>query len=155
MNSNHHDWQQVMEEEYKSLVENDTWELTLLPKDCQVIGSRWVYKIKQNGNGMIEQFKAHFIVKGYSQDYGVDYDETFLPVFKLTSLRILLAIGAMLNLEIHQMDVKTAFLNGDIDMELYIHQPQGYEQRNDKGNELVCKLHKGLYGLKQAVCLWN
>ena len=94
------------------------------------------------------------MAKGYSQDYGVDYDETFSPVFKLTSLRILLVIGATLNLKIHQMDVKTAFLNGDIDTELYVRQPQGYEQYNGK-NELVCKLRKGLYSLKQAARLWN
>ena len=94
------------------------------------------------------------MAKGYSQDFGVDYDETFSPVFKLTSLRILLAIGAKYNYEIHQMDFKTAFLNGDVDIKLYVLQPQGYElYHNEK--ELVCRLCKGLYGIKQAVRLWN
>ena len=94
------------------------------------------------------------MAKGYSQDFGVDYDETFSPVFKLTSLRILLAIRAKYDYEKHQMDVKTAFLNGDVNTELYIYQPQGYELY-DNGKDLVCRLRKGLYGIKQVVRLWN
>src|SRR5678815_3362577 len=134
-----------MDEEYASLIENDTWEIVPLPKGRQAIGSRWIYKVKQHSDGSVERFKACFVAKGYSQKYGVDYDETFSPVFKLTSLRILLSIGAIFNLEIHQMDVKMAFLNGEVDTELYVEQPQGYE-RQEHGTKLVCKLCKGLYG---------
>ena len=94
------------------------------------------------------------MAKGYSQDFGVDYDETFSPVFKLTSLRILLAIGAKYDYEIHQMDIKTAFLNGDVDTKLYILQPQGYKLYDNR-KKLVCRLRKGLYGIKQAARLWN
>src|SRR5262249_14113313 len=103
-----------------------------------------------------ERYKARFVAKGYSQAYGLDYDETFSPVFKLTSLRILLAIGATYDLEIKQMDVKTAFLNSDIDTELYVEQSKGYKRKdNESDKELVCKLKKELYGIKQAACLWN
>ena len=93
------------------------------------------------------------MTKGCSQEFGIDYDETFSLVFKLTLLRILLAIRAKYNYKIHQIDIKTAFLNGDIDMELYVHQLQGYELYDDKQNELICKLHKGLYSIKQVARL--
>ena len=140
-----------MDEEYQSLIENQTWELTTLPKDQHTIPTRWLFKIKHRSDGSIERFKARLVAKGYAQSQGIDYDETYSPVFKLTSLQILLSIGATYDLEIHQMDVKTAFLNGDIDTDIYIEQPQGYQQNSNQ----VCKLKKGLYGLKQAPRLWN
>lgn len=144
-------WKQAMDEEYQSLLENKTWKLTKLPSNCTTIPTRWLFKVKHKGDGTIERYKARLVAKGFAQYHGTDYDETYSPVFKLTSLRILLSIGAMLDLEIHQMDVKTAFLNGEIDTDLYINQPQGYQQNPD----LVCKLQKGLYGLKQSPRLWN
>jgi hypothetical protein len=140
-----------MKEEYNSLIEDRTWNLTELPKGHNLIDVRWLYKIKQNPDGTIERFKARLVAKGYSQHYGIDYDETYSPVYKLASLRTILSIGATLDLEIHQMDVKTAFLNGEIDTEIYIRQPPGFEKR---GN-LVCRLNKGIYGLKQSPRLWN
>jgi hypothetical protein len=144
-------WKNAMKEEYNSLIENRTWNLTELPKGHNLIDVRWLYKIKQNPDGTIERFKARLVAKGYSQHYGIDYDETYSPVYKLASLRTILSIGATLDLEIHQMDVKTAFLNGEIDTEIYIRQPPGFEKR---GN-LVCRLNKGIYGLKQSPRLWN
>ena len=145
-----------MDEEYTSLIENKTWDIVPLPKGRQAIGSQWIYKVKQHSDGSVERFKARFVAKGYSQEHGVDYDETFSPVFKLTSLQILLSISAIHDLEIHHMDVKMAFLNGEVDSEIYVEQPQGYELRNGQpGAKLVCKLKKGLYGLKQAARLWN
>jgi hypothetical protein len=144
-------WKEVMKEEFNSLIENRTWQLTKLPSNCSTIPTRWLYKIKYNGDGSIERYKARLVAKGFAQHYGIDYDETYSPVFKLTSLRILLSIGAIYDLEIHQMDVKTAFLNGDIDTDIYIDQPEGFRQHPHH----VCKLQKGLYGLKQSPRLWN
>jgi hypothetical protein len=144
-------WKMAMDEEYNSLIENNTWKLTKLPPECSTIPTRWLFKIKHKGDGTIERYKACLVAKGFAQHYGIDYDETYSPVFKLTSLRILLSIGATLDLEIHQMDVKTAFLNGEIDTDIYIEQPQGYETKPNH----VCKLQKGLYGLKQSPRLWN
>lgn len=116
-----------------------------------MIPGKWIYKVKQTVDGKVDKYKARFVAKGYAQTYGVDYEETYLPVFKLTLLRILLSIGVILDLEIHQMDVKTAFLNGDIDTEVYIEQLKGFGM----GEDLVCKLKKSLYGLKQSPHLWN
>jgi transposase InsO family protein len=148
-------WHEAMTSEYESLIENRTWDLVPLPEDKEPIGSRWVYKIKQKADGSVERYKARFVAKGFSQHQGIDYDETFSPVFKLASLRTILSIGATLDLEMEQMDVKTAFLNGDIDAEVYVEQPQGFE-RGDKDNvKLYCRLNKGLYGLKQAARIWN
>ena len=144
-------WKHAMNEEYASLLENETWELTHLPPNRTVIDTRWIYKVKHTSDGNIDRYKARLVAKGYAQHHGVDYEETYSPVYKLASLRTILSIGATLNLEIHQLDVKTAFLNGEIDTEIYVKQPQGYEQDRD----LVCKLKKGLYGLKQAPRLWN
>ena len=146
-------WQTAMNEEYQSLIENNTWKLTKLPPECSTIPTRWLFKIKHRSDGTIERYKARLVAKGFAQHYGIDYDETYSPVFKLTSLRILLSIGAMLDLEIHQMDVKTAFLNGEIDTDIYIDQPEGF--RHPKHPQHVCKLQKGLYGLKQSPRLWN
>ena len=143
-------WKKAMDEEYNSLIENNTWELVDRPKDRPVIPVRWLYRIKQDENGRITRYKARFVAKGYAQMYGIDYDETFSPVFKLSSLRIILSIGASLDLEIEQMDMITAFLNGDVDKEIYVEQPEGYKKNNK-----VCKLRWSLYGLKQSPHLWN
>ena len=146
-----HHWKNAMNDEHASLLENNTWELTTLPPNQNIIPTRWLYRIKYNSDGTINRYKARLVAKGFAQIYGMDYDETYAPVFKFTSLRTILTIGAIFNLEIHQMDVKTAFLNGDIDTEIYIEPPQGYRQKPDQ----VCKLRKGLYGLKQSPRLWN
>ena len=144
-------WRKAMDEEYDSLIENKTWSLVRLPSNRNAINVRWLFKIKQKGDGTIERYKARLVAKGFNQTYGVDYDETYAPVFKFTSLRTILTIGATLDMEIHQMDVKTAFLNGEIDTDIYINQPPGYE----KDTISVCKLNKGIYGLKQSPRLWN
>ncbi len=144
-------WKQAMDEEYTSLIKNKTWDLIKTPKDQNIINIWWLYRIKQKADGSIDHYKAWLITKGYTQEYGVDYDETYSPVFKFTSLWTILSIGVTLDFEIYQMDIKTAFLNGNIDTKMYIQQPPGYEQKLD----LVCKLQKGIYGLKQSPCLWN
>ncbi len=144
-------WKSTMDIKYQSLLENDTWDLTPLPPNCTMIDTWWLYQIKQTPEGKIKWYKAQLVTKGFAQNYGIDYDEMYSPVYKLVSLHIILAIGAILDLKIHQLNVKTAFLNGNINTKIYIKQPQGYE----KDPNLVCKLRKGIYGLKQSPQLWN
>jgi len=112
-----------------------------------------VFKIKQGANGEVERYKARLVARGFIQTYGVDYDETFAPVAKFTSIRCILALAALEDLKIHQMDVKTAFLNGELEEEIYMEQLQGFVHQG--GEHLVCKLHKSLYGLKQSPRAWN
>lgn len=126
-----------------------------LPKNNSLIKSRWTFKIKPGYNNKEKIYKARFVTKGFSQGVGVDFDETqvYAPVVKHDSLRILLSLAAVYDLELLQMDIKTAFLYGDLDEELYVQQPEGFVQ---PGNEdLVRRLIKPLYGLKQAPRKWN
>ena len=135
-----------MQEEIKSLYANDTWDLVSLPKGRKALPNKWVYKVKK-----IEgkpKYKARLVAKGYAQKEGIDFQEVFSPVVKMTTLRVLFALTAMLNLELYQMDVKIAFLHGDIDEEIYMKQPEGFVVPNKE--HLVCKLKRSLYGLKQA-----
>jgi hypothetical protein len=112
-----------------------------------------VFKIKQGANGEVERYKARLVARGFIQTYEVDYDETFVPVAKFTSIRCILALAALKDMKIHQMDVKTAFLNGELEEEIYMEQLQGFVHQG--GEHLVCKLHKSLYGLKQSPRAWN
>jgi hypothetical protein len=146
------EWKDAIESEYASLLKNDTWTLTPLPPNRKAIGNKWIFKIKHNADGSIQRYKARLVVKGFLQTQGVDFNETFAPVVKFTSIRCLLAIGTILDLEIHQMDVKTAFLNGELEEEIYMQQPEGLEKGSS--NKLVCKLNKAIYGLKQAPRAW-
>ncbi len=139
--------------EYHSLMKNKTWSLVPLPQGRTPVGSRWVFKLKRKADGSIDKFKARLVAKGYSQEFGLDYGETFSPVVRYTSIRILIAIANLLDLDLHQMDVQTAFLNGKLNEEVYMVQPEGFIQPGQEG--LVCKLHKSLYGLKQASRCWN
>ena len=127
--------------------------LVYLPEGRKAIDCRWVFKIKYNADGSVERHKARLVAKGYSQEPGLYYEETFSPVAKYTSIRSLLAISNQLDLEVHQMDVSTAFLNGELQEEIYMTQPQGYAK--DGEEELVCKLNKSIYGLKQSSRCWN
>ncbi|KAE8666843.1 hypothetical protein F3Y22_tig00112490pilonHSYRG00048 [Hibiscus syriacus] len=146
-------WRDAMDEEIKAIEKNDTWELTSLPKGHKAIGVKWVYKTKQNAKGEIERHKARLVAKGYSQKAGIDYDEVFAPVARLETIRLIISLAAQNKWKIQQMDVKSAFLNGVLEEELYIQQPSGYEV---KGHEdKVLKLKKALYGLKQAPRAWN
>lgn len=146
------EWKQAMDEEIQALQENGTWTLVTLPKGRKAIGSKWVFKTKLNKDGMVERYKARFCAKGFSQKEGIDYNETFAPVLKYKSLRIVLAIAAVKDYELNQMDVQTAFLNATIKEEVYMKQPEGYETG---GENVVCKLNKTLYGTKQAPHEWN
>jgi hypothetical protein len=138
-------WQLAIKSEMKSLLQNKTWDLVLRPKGKNIVSSKWVFKIKDNG-----QFKARMVARGFSQEYGLDYFETYAPVARFASLRLVLAIAAYHCLQIQQMDVDTAFLYGNLEEEIYMEQPEGYID----DSSLVCKLRKSLYGLKQAPRVW-
>ena len=146
-------WKDAMEKEMKSLSVNKVWDLVSLPKGKKVIGSKWVFKTKRNVDGNVERYKARLVAQGFSQKYGQDYDETFSPVVRFESLRMIIALSVQHSLKLHQMDVTTAFLNGELNDEVYMKQPEGYVV---KGKEnLVCKLKKSIYGLKQSPRCWN
>jgi transposase InsO family protein len=147
-------WERAMQEELDSIKANDTYALVPLPAGRQAIGSKWVYKVKRHADGSVDRFKARLVAKGYSQLYGIDFTETFAPVVRFSSLRAVLAIAAANDYEIHQMDVKTAFLNGDLDEDIYMEQPDGHRAAGDQA-DYVWKLQKSLYGLKQAGRAWN
>jgi hypothetical protein len=125
---------------------NNTWTLVPLPIDRKPVSCKWVFKIKQSANGEVEQYKARLVARGFTQTYGVDYNETFALVAKLTSIRCILALATLEDIKIHQMDVKTAFLNDELEEEIYMEQPQGFVHQG--GEHLVCKFHKSLYGFK-------
>ncbi|GJU81401.1 retrovirus-related pol polyprotein from transposon TNT 1-94 [Tanacetum coccineum] len=119
-------WKEAIDDEMDSLVSNNTWELSDLPPGSKAIGCRWVFRIKYHTDGSIQTFKARLVIQGFSQRQGVDYFDTYAPVARITSIRVLFALASIYNLPIHQMDVKTAFLNGDLDEEVYMKQPEGF-----------------------------
>jgi hypothetical protein len=144
------EWERSMLEEVNSLKQNKTWELVDPPRNRRVLSGKWVFKLKRGSHGEVIRHKSRWVVRGFTQEEGVDYDETFASVVKPMSYKALFAIGAALGLEIEQMDVKTAFLYGDIDHEIYVEQPHHMTD----GTPRVCKLRKALYGLKQAPRIW-
>ena len=146
-------WKQALEAEYSSLMNNETWELVPPPESSNIVGSKWVLKIKRDANGNIDRHKARLVAQGYSQTQGIDYEEVFFPVARYSSIRTLLALANEHNLEIHQMDVKTAFLNGSIEHDIYMTQPKGFVDPDHP--EYVFKLNKSIYGLKQSARCWN
>nr|GFB90230.1 hypothetical protein [Tanacetum cinerariifolium] len=127
---------------------NDTWELTTLPKGQKTIGVKWVYKAKKKATGEVEKYKARLVAKGYKQKHGIDYKEVFAHVARLEAIRMIIAIAAQHKWKIHQMDVKSAFLNGLLEEEVYVEQYEGYVAKGQEGK--VLRLKKALYGLKQA-----
>uniref|UniRef100_A0A2N9GKI3 Integrase catalytic domain-containing protein n=1 Tax=Fagus sylvatica TaxID=28930 RepID=A0A2N9GKI3_FAGSY len=140
-------WMEAMVEENESLSKNKTWELTELPKGKKPIGCKWVFKKKEAVSEKEgERFKARLVAKGYSQRHGIDYDEVFSPVVRHTSIRAVLALVADQDLELEQLDVKTAFLHGNLEEEIFMEQPEGFKQPGTEN--LVCRLKKSLYGLK-------
>lgn len=149
------DWDGAMSREYDSLIKNGTWDLELRPSNVNVIGSRWVFTIKRNERGEPVRYKARFVAKGFSQKFGYDVFETWAPVTTLTSIRCVLSLTAMFDWECVNMDVDTAFLNAPVSETIYVEQPEGFVEYGPKGEPLVCKLNKSLYGLKQSPRNWN
>jgi hypothetical protein len=146
-------WVLAMESEMQSICKNGTWELATLPPGQKAIGLKWIFKLKKNANGEVVKHKARLVAKGYVQQEGVDFDEVFAPVARLDTIRLILALAANRGWQVHHLDVKTAFLNGELEENVYIAQPEGYvEQGKEK---MVLKLSKALYGLKQAPRAWN
>ena len=119
-------WVDAMVQEYDSIVKNSAWEIVPRPVDKSVVGSRWIYKVKQVVDGSVEKYKARFLARGFSQIEGIDYGETFAPITRYSSIRSILALSAQMGWRIHQMDVKTMFLNGIIEEEVYIELPEGF-----------------------------
>ena len=120
-------WFEAMEEEMNSMKSNRVWDLVDLQPSYRTVGNKWVLNIKRKVDGTIDRYKARLVAKGYTQQKGIDYEETFLPVVRFASIRLILAIVARMELELYQMDVKTAFLNGELDEEIYMDQPLGFE----------------------------
>jgi len=139
-------WRDAMDEEIRSIEKNNTWELVSLPKGHKSIGVKWVYQAKKNAKGEIERYKARLVTKGYSQKAGIDYDEVFAPVAHLETIRLIVSLAAQQKWKIHHMDMKSTFLNGVIEEEVYIEQPLGYKVKGQE--DKVLKLNKALYGLK-------
>jgi hypothetical protein len=145
-------WKKAMVEEMDALDKNEAWDIVEFPAGRKSVGSKWLFKKKFNAQGKVEKYKARLVAKGYSQVEGIDFGEIFSPVAKLTSIRFLLSIVVAFDLEVEQMDVKTTFLHGDLEEEIYMKQPEGFVVKGKK--ELVCKLKKSLYGLKQSPRMW-
>ena len=146
-------WKEAINNEVESILQNHTWELVDLLPGSKPLGYKWIFKKKMKANGSIDKYKARLVIKGYKQKEGLDYFDTYSPVTRISSIRMLIAITAIHNLEIHQMDVKTAFLNGDLDEEIYMEQPEGFIFPSQE--KKFCRLVKSLYGLKQAPMQWH
>jgi hypothetical protein len=144
-------WELAMKDEMKSLISNNTWELAELPVGKKALHNKWVYRVKEEHNGS-KRHKARLVVKGFQQKEGIDYTDIFSPVVKLNTIRSVLSIVAAEGLHLEQLDVKTAFLHGDLDEEIYMQQPEGFSVKEKE--KLVCRLTKSLYGLKQAPRQW-
>lgn len=141
-------WEKAMNEEIGSIEKNNTWELSELPKGQKSIGVKWVYKTKLKKDGRVDKYKARLVAKGYKQEFGVDYKEVFAPVVRLDTVRLVLSMAAQNSLPVYQLDVKSAFLHGELEKEVYIDQPPGYAKQGHENQ--VYRLKKALYGLKQA-----
>ncbi|GJY70425.1 retrovirus-related pol polyprotein from transposon TNT 1-94 [Tanacetum coccineum] len=146
-------WREAIKSEIESILQNHTWELVDLPPGCKPLGYKWIFKKKMKADGTVDKYKARLVIQGFRQREGLDYFDTYSPVTRITSIRMIIAIAALRNLEIHQMDVKTAFLNGDLEEEIYMNQPEGFIAPGQEGK--VCRLVKSLYGLKQAPKQWH
>ncbi|GJV85994.1 zinc finger, CCHC-type containing protein [Tanacetum coccineum] len=131
-------WKEAINDEMDSIVKNNTWVLTDLPPGCRPLGCKWIFKKKLKVDGTVEKFKARMVTQGFKQKSGIDYFDTYAPVARISTIRLLIAMASIYNLIIHQTDVKTTFLNGDLDEEVYMNQPQGFIM---PGNEnKMCKL---------------
>ena len=148
------EWELAIKEEYESLMSNGAWELVEAPPGRNIVTCKWVFKVKRDAEGRVVRFKARLVARGFTQAYGVDYLETYSPVAKLTTYRVIFALAALEQWEVHGMDVITAFLLGLLDEEIFMVQPEGFERQGMKA-KMVCRLLRSIYGLKQASRVWN
>jgi len=148
----HSGWRDAMIDEINALDHNDAWDLVELPASKKAIGCKWVFTVKVNPDGSVARLKARLVAKGYAQTYGVDYSETFSLVAKVPSIRLFISLAATYDWVLHQLDVKNAFLHGDLHEEVYMEQPPGFVAQGESGR--VCKLRKSLYSLKQSPRAW-
>ena len=141
-----------MNAEFDALLRNGTWSLIVPPSTANIVGCRWVYKVKRKADGSIERFKARLVAKGFHQQEGVDFHETFSPVIRHSTIRIILSLAVTNHWQLQQVDIQNAFLHGNLEEEVYMVQPQGYVHPQFPNH--LCKLHKSIYGLKQAPRAW-
>ncbi|GJX40230.1 putative RNA-directed DNA polymerase [Tanacetum coccineum] len=153
LDSESNKWIDAINAEIKSMMDNMVWVLVDLPPNCKTVGSKWIFKKKTDVDGIVHTYKARLVEKSYTQLYGVDYEETFSPVTDIRAIRILISIATYYDYEIWQMDIKTTFLNGYLDEDIYMVQPEGFVDPNHPRK--VCKLQRSIYGLKQASRSWN
>ena len=145
-------WVESMHEELNQFVRNDVWEFATRPGGVHIIGTKWIFKNKTNEDGEIIRNKSRLVAQGYTQVEGIDFDESFTPVARLESIRILMSIACTVNFKLYQMDVKCAFLNGYLNEEVFVEQPKSFEDPHFLDH--VLRLKKALYGLKQAPRAW-
>jgi hypothetical protein len=147
-------WQDAMTEEYQPIMKNDVWDIVPRPEGKSVVTSKCIYKIKNEVDGSVEKYKARFVARGFSQVEGIDYEETFAPVARYTTICTIIALATSMGwtVGLHQIDVKTTFLNGEIEEKIYIEQPDGFVTHEKESH--VCRLKKALYGQKQAPRAW-
>jgi hypothetical protein len=146
------EWLSAMQSEFDALISNKTWTLCPRPLHQKVVRNKWVFKVKQKPDGSIDRYKAQLVAKGFDQTCGVDYHETFSPVIKPATVRLILALAVQFDWHIKQLDVSNAFLHGFLDEEVYMEQPLGFIDPTH--SDYVCRLHKSIYGLKQAPRAW-
>ncbi|KAG7599586.1 Reverse transcriptase RNA-dependent DNA polymerase [Arabidopsis suecica] len=147
------EWKEACEDEISSIIKNNTWNLVDLPAGAKPIGLKWVFKIKRNSDGIINKYKARLVAKGYVQKHGIDFDEVFAPVACIETIRFIVALAASNGWEVHHLDVKTAFLHGELKEVVFVTQPEGFVVSGSENK--VYKLNKALYGLRQAPRAWN
>jgi hypothetical protein len=145
-------WKDSMEESYQSIMQNDVSYVVPRPKEIFLVSSKWIYKTKHTVDGSIEKYEAKFVARGFSQKEGIDYEEIFSLVERYTSIKTILSLAAMMKWKVHQMDVKTTFLNGETKEEVYVEKPLGFETHERETH--VCRLKKVLYGLMHAPRAW-
>jgi len=145
-------WRAAMQAEFDALQANQTWELVPRPAGAHVVSGKWIFRVKYNDDGSLDRYKARWVVRGFTQRAGVDYDETYCPVVKSATIRVVLTLAASRGWPVHQLDVNNAFLHGVLDETIYARQPAGFVDKSCSNK--VCKLNKSLYKLKQAPRAW-
>ena len=145
-------WKEACNTEILTLIANGTWELVELPQDTKVVQPGWVFKVKLNPDNTVERYRSRLVAKGYSQRPGYDYTKVFAPTFRPAPLRLIIALAAKEGFKMRSVDISSAFTYGELDEVIYMKQPKGYHQG---GPNVMCKLHKSLYGLKQSARQWN